>query len=164
MDLDVDTFLTTVYCIVDDLYRAQFAAAKPRRPGRAPRLSDSEVLTVFLLAQWQTDRKERAFVRYARQHWSSYFPGLLSQSAFNRRARDLWGVCAALGPALATALVAQVGAAAYAAVDGVPVPLMRRCRGRRRRLFRDEAGFGRGGSDQEPYYGVHLLEIGRAHV
>jgi len=163
MDLDVDTFLTTVYCLVDDLYQAQFAAAKPRRPGVKPRLSDSEVLTLFLLEQWQADRKERAFLRYARQHWRGYFPGLLSQSAFNRRARDLWGVCAALGPAVAAALATQVGTAAYAAVDGVPVPLMRRCRGRRRRLFRDEAGFGRGGSDQEPYYGVHLLAVVNAH-
>ena len=30
-------------------------------------------------------------------------------------------------------------------------------------MFRDEAGFGRGGSDQEPYYGVHLLAVVNAH-
>jgi hypothetical protein len=159
MELDVDTFLTTVYCIVDELYEAEFAAAKPVRPGPAPRLSDSEVLTLLLLGQWQGDRKERAFLRYARQHWRGYFPGLLSQSAFNRRARDVWGVCCALGPAVAAALAREAGAAAYGVVDGVPVPLMRRCRGRRRRLFREEAGFGRGGSDQEPYYGVHLVAV-----
>ena len=142
MDLDVDTFLTTVYCLVDDLYQAQFAAAKPRRPGVKPRLSDSEVLTLFLLEQWQADRKERAFLRYARQHWRGYFPGLLSQSAFNRRARDLWGVCAALGPAVAAALARAGGngglrgsrwgaGAADAALSGAAAPVVPRRSGLR---------------------------------
>jgi hypothetical protein len=164
MELDVDTFLTTVYCIVDDLYREQFAAAKPSRPGARPVLSDSEVLTLLLLGQWQADRKERGFLRFVRRYWRAYFPRLLSQSAFNRRSRDLWGVCCQLGPALAAALEqAQGEAAAYAAVDGVPVPLMRRCRGRRQRLFTTEAGLGRGGSDQQWYYGVHLVAAVGAH-
>ena len=39
----------------------------------------------------------------------------------------------------------------------MPVPLMRRCRGKRRRLFGDEAAIGRGGSDRDWYYGCKLL-------
>jgi hypothetical protein len=149
----------TVYCTVDDLYQAQFAAAKPVRPGAAPELSDSEVLTLLLLAQWQPDRQERAFPRYAARQWRGYFPRLLSPSAFHRRARDLWGVVCALGPAVAAALPASSGApAAYGAMAGVPIPRLRRGRGRRRRS-RDEAGFGRGGSDREPYYGGHLVAV-----
>lgn len=35
--LDVDTFLVTVYCIVDDLYAERYAAQKPRRRGRNQR-------------------------------------------------------------------------------------------------------------------------------
>src|SRR5439155_21186115 len=97
MDLDLDTFLTTVYCVVDDLYRAEFAPAKPVRPGPRPRLSDGEVLALAILAQWQRGRSERAFLRYAGRRWRGYFPRLLSQSAFNRRARDLAGVLCALG-------------------------------------------------------------------
>ena len=92
MELDLDTFLTTMYCIADDLYRAEFAAQQPLRPGPAPKLSNSEVITLALLAQWQRNRSERAFLRYAHNHWRSYFPNLLSQSAFNRRMRDLAGV------------------------------------------------------------------------
>ena len=74
---------------------------KPRRPGKKPELSDSEVLTLALLAQWQSDRSEHAFGRYAAKHWRSYFPRLLSQSQFNRRVRDLCGVLCRLGPAIA---------------------------------------------------------------
>jgi hypothetical protein len=157
MELDLDTFLTTVYCVVDDLYEAQFAPHKPARCGRRPALTDSEVLTLAVLAQWHPRRSERAFVRYAARHWRRYFPRLLSPSAFNRRARDLGGVLAQLGPALAAAVARRLGTAAYEVLDGVPVPLMRRCRGERHRLFGNEAGLGRGGSDREWYYGVQLL-------
>src|SRR5436309_7213792 len=148
MDLDLDTFLTAVYCVVDDLYRAEFAPAKPVRPGHRPELSDSEVLALMALAQWQPRRSEGRFVAYAARHWRAYFPRLLSPSAFNRRARDLAGVLCALGPRVAARLSALAGPSAYEALDGIPVPLMRRCRGNRHRLFAAEAGIGRGGSDK----------------
>lgn len=159
MELDLDTFLTTIYCIADDLYRAEFAAQKPLRPGPTPKLSDSEVITLALLAQWQRNRSERAFLRYAQNHWRSYFPKFLSQSAFNRRMRDLAGVICQLGPAIAAQTAKSLGVASvFEVLDGVAAPLMKRCRGRRHRLFADdEAAFGWGGSDRDWYYGVQML-------
>src|SRR5947209_10037470 len=158
MEIDLDTFLVTVYCAVDDLYREQFAAQKPRRPGEKPIFSDSEVLTVAIVAQWQEHSSERAFVRYVRSHWRAYFPQMLSQSAFNRRVRDLSCVLQALGPLLGHAIAQRLPAGpVYEVMDGVPVPLMRRCRGERHRLFGDEAGVGRGGTDREWYYGMRLM-------
>ena len=112
MELDLDTFLVTVYCTVDDLYREPFEPAKPARPGHKPAWSDSEVLTLMLLAQWHPRRSERAFGRYAVHHWRGYFPRLLSQSAFNWRARDLSGVLSQLGPALAAQVEQAVGPSA----------------------------------------------------
>src|SRR5207248_2431382 len=96
MELDLDTFLVTVYCVIDDLYQETFAAHKPVRPGAEPEMSDSEVLTVVVLTQWQQSRSESAFLGYVRHHWRAYFPRVLSQSAFNRRARDLMRVLWAL--------------------------------------------------------------------
>lgn len=157
MDIDLDTFLVTVYCTVDDLYREHFAPHKPTRRGQKPTLSDSEVLTLALLAQWQSRRSERAFVRYARNHWRGYFPRLLSQSAFNRRVRDLWGVLCGLGPTLSQRVAALVGPAAYTVLDGIAVPLMHCCRGKRHRLFGADAAIGCGGSDHDWYYGVKLV-------
>src|SRR5919202_2263178 len=98
-DVDLATFLVTVYCTIDELYVARFGPHKPVRPGRPPELIDSEVLTVLVLAQWHAQRSERRFVRAVQRHWGAYFPRLLSQSAFNRRARDLAPVLAGLGPA-----------------------------------------------------------------
>jgi len=90
MDLDFDTFLVALYTVVDDLYREHCAPKKPRRPGKKPELSDPEVLTLLVLAQWFGNNQRRV-VRYASQHWRSYFPKLLSQSATNRRGHDLRG-------------------------------------------------------------------------
>ena len=49
MDVDPDTFLTTVYDAV-----ATFCADHPEPPhrGRPPRMSDAEVLTVVVLGRW----------------------------------------------------------------------------------------------------------------
>ena len=154
MAIDLDTFLVALYTIVDDLYQQHAAPAKPVRPGPAPTVSDSEVLTLVLCAQWW-GRSERAFLRYARVHWRTYFPRFLSQSAYNRRSRDLAGVLVALVPIVAREL--HVAGAAYEVIDTVAVPLLRRCRGQHHRLFADEAAIGRGGSDKAWYYGGKLL-------
>ena len=154
MELDLDTFLVTVYCVIDDLYQETFAAHKPVRPGAEPEMSDSEVLTVVVLTQWQQSRSESAFLGYVRHHWRAYFPRVLSQSAFNRRARDLMGVLCALGPVLSQRLDQALGSAPpYEVLDTVPVPLLRRCRGDQHHLFGLEAAIGQGGSDNCPLPG-----------
>jgi hypothetical protein len=158
MDLDVDTFLTTVYCVCDDLYQREVAPQYGPRPGARPKLADSEVLTLAVLAQWHPHRCERCFVRYARTHWRGYFPHLTSQSAFNRRVRYLWAALCRLGPAVAEEVSRSLGRApAYQVWDGIPVPLMRQSRGERHRLFAAEADVGYGGTDRHAYYGMRLL-------
>jgi hypothetical protein len=154
MFLDLDTFLVALYTHVDDSYRTHCAPVKPARRGHQPEVTDSEVLTLLLCAQW-SGRSERDLLAYAARYWRGYFPRLLDHSAFNRRARDLAGVLVHLIPQVAAELGAAT--AGYQVLDGVPVPLARRCRGERHRLFGDEAGIGRGGSDRDWYYGCELL-------
>jgi hypothetical protein len=157
--LDRDTFLTALYYFVDELYLRFFAAAKPPASGHPAAVSDSEVLALALLAQWHKRRSERAFLDYAARHLRGYFPRLLSQSAFNKRVRGLTGVLCRLAPALARRLSEWLGrGAAYQLVDGFPVPLLRRCRGEKRRLFsRAEADFGYNPLDKQYDYGVKLF-------
>ncbi len=154
MSLDLDTFLVALYTTVDDLYQAEFALLKPNRPGPDPRLTDSEVLTIALCGQWFSP-SEQALIRYAREHWRSYFPEMLTQSRMNRRIRDLAGVLVHLIPLVAVQLRAEL--APYQAFDCLPVPLMRKCRGSKHRLFADEADVGKGGADKDFYYGCQVL-------
>src|SRR5512141_1197818 len=158
MEIDLDAFLVLVYSLVDDLYQSKYASLKPKRRGHKAELSDSEVLTLAILCQWHLGRSENGFVEYVQRHWRAYFPRMLSQGAYNRRVRDLAGVLCDLGPAVARQTRAYFeSAVAYEVIDGVPVPLMKRCRGTKHRLFGPEAAIGRGGSDREWYYGVKLL-------
>jgi hypothetical protein len=155
--IDVDTFLTTIYTKIDDWYQQEIAAHKPLRPGPAVTLSDSEVLTLAILREWLGGRSEARFLALVRRQWQDYLPHLLCQSSFNRRVRDLWAVLCVLTPLAGQWVQALQAASAYRVTDGVPVPLMRICRGRRHQLFGPEADVGCGGSDKERYYGVRLL-------
>jgi hypothetical protein len=157
MTIDLDTFLTGLYCVVDDVYRAEFAPRRPVRRGHKAELSDSEVLTLAVLFQWLPRGGERRFLAYAASHWRSYFPRLLSQGAFNRRVHDLVVVLSQLGPQVVQQVFPILLSADFEVLDGLPVPLMRRCRGDAHRLFADDAGIGRGGSDMEWYYGVKMV-------
>ena len=51
--MDLDTFLTTLYVLVDDWYKGERAEQMRRHQGAHERMSDSEVLTVALAGQWQ---------------------------------------------------------------------------------------------------------------
>ena len=122
MELDLDTFLAAVYCVVDDLYRAEFAPAKPRRPGRRPALSDSEVLALAVCCAWGPWDSERAFYRFVRKRLRPLFPRLVSYPEFNRRRRSLYPALAAIQRGLARRLGADLERERL--LDTVPVPVM----------------------------------------
>src|SRR5512142_3118212 len=128
MELDLETFLTTLYVMIDDLYVDFVLPKLPETGGPQPKLSDSEVLCLGLAAQgrsgvpWKT---ERGLVRYALKHLRPFFPGMTSQSAFNRRLRRLWGAFILIQQALAAQLLT---AEECEIMDCVPVPVARGAR------------------------------------
>src|SRR5829696_7274674 len=72
--MDLDSFLVSLYVLVDDWWRASRYSSTPPRPGRPALLTDSEVLTLAILAQWPRFRSERDFWRFADAHLRCYFP------------------------------------------------------------------------------------------
>ena len=59
--MDLDSFLVSLYVLVDDWWKLEHAS-EPPKPGRpAFLLSDPEVLTLAILAQWPRFRSERDF-------------------------------------------------------------------------------------------------------
>jgi hypothetical protein len=83
--LDVDTFLTTWYVMVDDFCQCQQPSS---RPGPQAALSIAEVVTLALFGQWGEFKSERAFYRYAQHHLKGAFPCLPDRGQFNRQLRD----------------------------------------------------------------------------
>ena len=156
MDLDLETFLTTLYVLVDDVYQQHVRPQMPPTSGPAPDLSDSEVLCLGLAAQWRSGvpwKSERGFVRYALKHLRALFPGMTSQSAFNRRLRRLWGAFILLQHAVTQHLLT---AQDYEVMDCVPVPIARGARSFHPGWLADLARIGKGGNDRY-FYGLRLL-------
>ncbi len=83
--LDVDTFLTTLYVMVDDFFQSHVPEKK--RPGPKASLCSSEVVTLAIFARWSRFASERDFYRYAEGHLRGAFPTLPDRSQFNRLAR-----------------------------------------------------------------------------
>src|ERR1044072_7932830 len=87
--MDLDTFLVSLYGLVDDWWQERHPSTARKKPGRPALLSDPEVITLAILAQWPRFRSERDFWRFASSQLRPYFPALCSQSQLNRRVRAL---------------------------------------------------------------------------
>jgi hypothetical protein len=158
MDLDLETFLTILYVSADDLYQKVVLPQLPACGGPAPKLCDSEVLCLALAAQWRSGvpwKTERGFVRYALKHLRPYFPGMTSQSAFNRRVRRLWGAFILLQQAISSQ---SLPADECEVLDCVPVPVAHGARSFHPGWLADIARIGKGGNDRY-FYGLHLLLV-----
>jgi hypothetical protein len=83
--VDVDTFLTTLYVMVDDFCHSRLPTKKP---GPQASLSASEVITLAIFARWGRFSSERDFYRYARACLRDAFPTLPDRSQFNRSVRS----------------------------------------------------------------------------
>jgi hypothetical protein len=122
--MDLDTFLTTLYVVIDDWYKQEIAQHKSERRGSAPaQMSDSEILTLAIAGQWRKGvpwESERSLVRYMKAHGQRWFPRMLERSAFNRRVRMLCGVLAALQREVCSWLGDE--GKGYEIVDGFPLP------------------------------------------
>ena len=151
--MGLDDFLITLYVLIDDWW-LQNHSAIPRGPGRPPLLSDSEVLTLAVLAQWPRWRSERDSWRFASAHLRQYFPNLLSQGQLNRRTRSLEPRMRALQRDLAEALL--VASTVYHVLDTTLIPAVVRVRAYRKGLFAGQATFGRSVSKTEWVYGFKV--------
>src|SRR5919201_3037112 len=156
MGIDLDTLVTVLYVVVDDLYRERLAEVVGRRPGPAPTLSDSEVLTLAICAEWGPWDSERGFWRFACKRLRHLFPRLLDQSEFNRRRRSLYPALAAIQRAVAERLGA--GLERERLLDTKPVAVMVLKRHDDRGLvFDGRAAVGWCQAKRQYYYGLKLV-------
>lgn len=86
----IEEFIIAVFCCVDDWLKAVIIEHPVRSKGFAPALSDSEVMTMEIVAEYQGIDSDSAIWQYFRRHWWAWFPGLGSRSAFVRQAANLW--------------------------------------------------------------------------
>ena len=82
MTTDLNTLLTGLYVKIDEYL------GRPARPGRPPRLSDAELLTLAVAQVLLGVRSEARWLRFVPRHLPGAFPYLPGQSGYNKRLRN----------------------------------------------------------------------------
>jgi Transposase DDE domain len=142
-----EEFIIYVYCIIAD----QIGPLRIRQAGFPPRLSDAEALTLVIVGEFLGMHEDKAIWRYFKTHYSEWFPGLGSRSAFVRQCANLLGV----KQWLLSRFFASSRCDTLHMQDGVPIPVVRYARARRDRCFKGVAAYGYCASKDEKYYGFH---------
>ncbi len=117
--LDVDTFLTALYVMVDDFCHSRPQEERPCGPDAS--LSPSEVVTLAIFSRWNRFSSERGFYRYATGYLRDAFPTLPDRSQFNRLARSHIELIEAVALHLVTLLEAR--RCPYEALDSSAMPV-----------------------------------------
>jgi hypothetical protein len=149
----IEDFIIAVFCCVDDLWTEITQGQSIRAKGFAPALSDSEVLTMEIVAEYQSIDTDKGMWQYFRRHWQPWFPGLGSRSTFVRQAANLWQYKAVMQQFLASKLGAFSDELHL--IDGLPIPLCAFSRAASCHLFPEVAAYGYCAAKQEIYYGFH---------
>jgi hypothetical protein len=116
--MDPDTFLTTLYVLVDECCTA---LPIERRRGRKSSLTRSEAVTLALFSQWGRFGSERDFYRYADQRLREAFPRLPHRTQVNRQIRRERDTIVAVGDAIADRLDART--VEYEVLDATAAPV-----------------------------------------
>ncbi|MEM9955083.1 MAG: IS982 family transposase [Chloroflexota bacterium] len=155
--INIETLLTIIYVWVDDWYQSEGQEYLRGKVGRKPTFSDSDVITLMLAQEYILYPAERQFLSYVRANHLSLFPDLLSQSQYNRRARQL----RYLVEAMRRTWLAEMGVLEdeYYLMDTKPMPVMGYKRLKGHSQFLDHADYGYCVSRRLYYFGYKLVMV-----
>jgi hypothetical protein len=145
-----------VFCLVEELFEEVTGGVKLRTRGFAPRLSDSEVITMEIVGEFFGYEGDKAIWDYFKRHWMAWFPALGDRSTFLRQAANLWRI----KQLIHQRWVAKRGArtADGHIIDGFPIAVCKLVRAPRSHILPVEADYGYCAAKDEYYYGL------KAHV
>lgn len=151
---------TYVYVVTDEVYREQ-VAPYDNRPGPRGGFTDSELLTVSLVAELVGLDAETRCLAYLRRNHPGLFPLLPERSRYNRRRRQLAEATNRVRGAVMERLwwVLEAEGQDLCAIDSVPVPAVGFHHARHDHRWYGEAAYGRVASKKQTIYGfkLHLL-------
>jgi len=145
---DLDSLLTALYVLVDDLLPAR------RGAGRRPKITDSELVTLAVAQVMLDCHSERRFLRLARGRLGHLFPYIPKQPGYNKRLRALAPqICLAIGQ---LARISPSFCDRLRLLDSTPVP----CGASRQTVKRSElagwATYGYCASHSRYFWGLRL--------
>jgi hypothetical protein len=148
---------TYVYVVTDEVYQ-RVVAPYDTRPGPRAGFSDSEVLTVSVVAELVGLDAETRCLAYLRRNHPTLFPLLPERSRYNRRRRGLAEAANRIRGAVMERLwlVLEAEGEGLCAIDSVPVPAVGFPHARHDHRWYGEAEYGRVASKKQTIYGFKL--------
>ena len=157
---DFADLCTYVYVIVDELYQL-VVAPHDHRPGERSDFTDSEVITLTLVAELIGLDEEKAFLAYVARNHRGLFPRLPERSRYNRRRRALTEATNRIRGALMQLVLHRLTPeeCSLCVIDSLPVPVVGFHQARGRHRWYGEASYGYVASKKLTIFGykLHLL-------
>lgn len=149
--MDLSTFIVAVFCLIDD----QLEERRIRSRGPAPKLSDSEVLTIEIVGEFLGLDTDKGIYLFFRRHYREWFPtlGEVHRTTFCRQAANLWKIKEHLWQEF---LSLAPHDPTFAICDSMPLPACLFARAYRCRRFRGEAAFGKDTLLRQTFYGFRV--------
>jgi hypothetical protein len=151
----LDALVIALYVQIDD-----FLGPRHRGPGRPPRLSDSELITLAVAQMFLAIPNDRQFLALARARLGHLFPRLIDQSGYNRRLRALAPVIGRCINYLA--YISPSFCERVRLLDSTPVPCGQSRETVKRSEFAGHAGYGYCRSHSRWFWGYRLYVLSAA--
>lgn len=145
----LDALVIALYVQIDD-----FLGPRHRGPGRPPKLTDSELITLAVAQMFLAVPNDRQFLALARVRLGHLFPRLIDQSGYNRRLRQLAPV---IGRCISyLAYISPSVCERVRLLDSTPVPCGQSRETVKRSEFAGHAGYGYCRSHSRWFWGMRL--------
>lgn len=145
--MDLEEVIIGLYLRLEAAYTGLLGSKRLRQRGPAPGLSDVEVLTIEVFAEWQGHHEEKSIYRYIRAHWLDWFPRLPCYQNFRRQCANLRWLKQQLIETLWPVADVHV-------IDGVPLPLCQFARARHCKRLRTDAAYGYCAAKKMTFWGL----------
>ena len=155
--ISIAELLLVVYVIVDDWYLSQGKIILKGKVGKKPRFSDSEVIALILAQDFIPYPGENQFIGYIKANYLDLFPELITQSQFNRRARNL----RLLVEEMRRYWLQDLGFLNRddLLLDTKPIPVLGYKRSKKKSDFAGSANYGYCSSRKMKYFGYKLVAV-----
>jgi hypothetical protein len=143
--MDLSTFIVGVFCLTDDWIASRQRPIRQRGP--APKLSDSELITMEIVGEFLEIDTDKGIYRYFCRHYAHYFPKIreIHRTTFARQAANLWVIKEHLWQHLLEheLLLGAEGEEPLMVIDSFPIPVCKKSRSYECKVMRDLADRGR---------------------
>lgn len=141
--MDLSTFIIGVFDICEDFFNQR---GPIRGRGPAPKLSDSEVVTMEIVAEFLGIDTDKGIYTYFKRHYPHYFPKIreLHRTTFTRQAANLWVIKEHLWQhVLEHELVVGGEEEPLMVIDSFPIPVCKKSRSYKCKVMRELSDRGR---------------------